>query len=39
MTGIAYNDTLTDPVLSIDDLFGNPKLKGKVTCSMTSATR
>ena len=30
-TGIAYNDTLTDPVLSIDDLFGNPKLKGKVT--------
>src|SRR5437764_14044202 len=32
MTGIAYNDTLTDPVLSIDDLFGNPKLKGKVTC-------
>jgi spermidine/putrescine transport system substrate-binding protein len=32
MTGIAYNDTLTDPVLSIDDLFGNPKLKGKITC-------
>src|SRR6476646_7324687 len=32
MTGIAYNDTLTDPVLSIDELFGNPKLKGKVTC-------
>jgi spermidine/putrescine transport system substrate-binding protein len=32
MTGIAYNDTLTDPVLSIDDLFTNPKLKGKVTC-------
>jgi spermidine/putrescine transport system substrate-binding protein len=31
-TGIAYNDKLTDPVLSIDDLFGNPKLKGKVTC-------
>jgi len=30
-TGIAYNDTLTGPVLSIDDLFGNPKLKGKVT--------
>jgi spermidine/putrescine transport system substrate-binding protein len=32
MTGIAYNDTLTDPVLSIDDLLENPKLKGKVTC-------
>lgn len=32
MTGIAYNDTLTTPVLSIDELFGNPKLKGKITC-------
>jgi spermidine/putrescine transport system substrate-binding protein len=32
MTGIAYNDKLTDPVLSIDDLFTNPKIKGKVTC-------
>ncbi|MDX6436144.1 MAG: spermidine/putrescine transport system substrate-binding protein [Gaiellaceae bacterium] len=32
MTGIAYNDTLTDPVLSIDELLENPKLKGKVTC-------
>jgi spermidine/putrescine transport system substrate-binding protein len=32
MTGIAYNDTLTDPVLSVDDLLTNPKLKGKVTC-------
>jgi spermidine/putrescine transport system substrate-binding protein len=32
MTGIAYNDTLTGPVLSIDDLLTNPKLKGKVTC-------
>jgi spermidine/putrescine transport system substrate-binding protein len=31
MSGIAYNDTLTDPVLSIDDLLENPKLKGKVT--------
>ncbi len=31
-TGIAYNDQLTAPVLSIDDLFGNPKLRGKVTC-------
>jgi len=32
MTGIAYNDTLTGPALSIDELFGNPKLKGKITC-------
>jgi spermidine/putrescine transport system substrate-binding protein len=32
MTGIAYNDTLTDPVLSVDDLLSNPKLKGKITC-------
>jgi spermidine/putrescine transport system substrate-binding protein len=31
MTGIAFNDKLTDPVLSIDDLLGNPKLKGKIT--------
>jgi spermidine/putrescine transport system substrate-binding protein len=31
-TGIAYNDKETDPVLSIDELFGNPKLKGKITC-------
>jgi spermidine/putrescine transport system substrate-binding protein len=31
MTGIAYNDKLTGPVLTIDELFGNPKLKGKVT--------
>jgi spermidine/putrescine transport system substrate-binding protein len=31
MTGIAYNDTLTDPVLSISDLLENPKLKGKIT--------
>jgi spermidine/putrescine transport system substrate-binding protein len=31
MSGIAYNDTLTDPVLSVDDLLENPKLKGKVT--------
>jgi spermidine/putrescine transport system substrate-binding protein len=31
MSGIAYNDTLTDPVLSIDDLLENPKLKGKIT--------
>ncbi len=32
MTGIAYNDTLSDPVLSVTDLLENPKLKGKVTC-------
>jgi spermidine/putrescine transport system substrate-binding protein len=31
MSGIAYNDKLTDPVLSVDDLLSNPKLKGKVT--------
>ena len=31
MTGIAYNDKLTDPVLSIDELLTNPKLKGKIT--------
>jgi spermidine/putrescine transport system substrate-binding protein len=30
-TGIAFNDKISDPVLTIDDLFGNPKLKGKVT--------
>jgi spermidine/putrescine transport system substrate-binding protein len=32
MTGIAYNDTITDPVLSVDDLLENRKLKGKITC-------
>jgi spermidine/putrescine transport system substrate-binding protein len=31
MTGIAYNEKLTDPVLTVDDLLENPKLKGKVT--------
>jgi spermidine/putrescine transport system substrate-binding protein len=31
MTGIAFNDTLTDPVLSVDELLENPKLKGKIT--------
>jgi len=30
-TGIAFNDKISDPVLSIDDLFSNPKLKGKIT--------
>ena len=32
MTGIAYNDKLSGPVLSAEDLLTNPKLKGKVTC-------
>ena len=32
MTGIAYNDSLTDPVLSVDDLLENRKLRGKITC-------
>jgi spermidine/putrescine transport system substrate-binding protein len=32
MTGIAYNDKLTDPVLTIEELLTNPKLKGKITC-------
>jgi spermidine/putrescine transport system substrate-binding protein len=31
MTGIAFNDKLTDPVLSMGDLLENKKLKGKVT--------
>jgi spermidine/putrescine transport system substrate-binding protein len=31
MTGIAYNDTLTGPVLSVSDLLENSKLKGKIT--------
>jgi len=31
MTGIAYNDKLTGPVLSVTDLLENPKLKGKIT--------
>jgi spermidine/putrescine transport system substrate-binding protein len=30
MTGIAYNEKLTSPVLTMGDLLGNPKLKGKV---------
>jgi spermidine/putrescine transport system substrate-binding protein len=32
MTGIAYNDKLTGPILSMKDLLENPKLKGKITC-------
>ena len=31
LTGIAYNDKLTDPVRTVPDLLENPKLKGKVT--------
>ena len=31
LTGIAYNDKLTDPVLTVEDLLENPKLKGKIT--------
>jgi spermidine/putrescine transport system substrate-binding protein len=31
LTGIAYNDSLTDPVLTVPDLLENPKLKGKIT--------
>ena len=31
LTGIAYNDKLTDPVLTVPDLLENPNLKGKVT--------
>jgi spermidine/putrescine transport system substrate-binding protein len=30
LTGIAYNDELTDPVLTVPDLLENPKLKGKI---------
>ena len=32
MTGIAYNKKETDPVTSIEQLFTDPALKGKVTC-------
>jgi spermidine/putrescine transport system substrate-binding protein len=31
MTGIAYNDKLTEPVLSMNKLLDDPKLKGKIT--------
>jgi len=31
LTGLAYNDKLTEPVLTVPDLLENPKLKGKVT--------
>jgi spermidine/putrescine transport system substrate-binding protein len=32
MTGIAYNDKLSDPVLTVNELLTSPKLKGKITC-------
>jgi spermidine/putrescine transport system substrate-binding protein len=32
MTGIAYNDKLSDPVLTVNELLTSPKLKGKMTC-------
>jgi spermidine/putrescine transport system substrate-binding protein len=31
MTGIAYNDQLTEPVTTVPQLLEDPKLKGKVT--------
>jgi spermidine/putrescine transport system substrate-binding protein len=31
MDGIAWNEDLTDPVTTVDQLFTDPKLKGKVT--------
>jgi spermidine/putrescine transport system substrate-binding protein len=31
LTGIAYNEKLTDPVLTVPELLENPKLKGKIT--------
>jgi spermidine/putrescine transport system substrate-binding protein len=31
MTGIAWNEDLTGPVTSIDQLLSDPKLKGKIT--------
>jgi spermidine/putrescine transport system substrate-binding protein len=31
MTGIAFNDQLTEPILSMDQLLDDKKLKGKVT--------
>jgi spermidine/putrescine transport system substrate-binding protein len=31
LTGIAHNDQLTEPVLTVPDLLENPKLKGKIT--------
>jgi spermidine/putrescine transport system substrate-binding protein len=37
MTGIAWNEKLTGPVESIEQLFEDPKLKGKVSMLMEQA--
>ena len=37
MTGIAWNEALTGPVESIEQLFEDPKLKGKVSMLMELA--
>jgi len=37
MTGIAWNEELTGPVESIEQLLGDPKLKGKVSMLMELA--
>ena len=37
MTGIAWNEELTGPVESIEQLFEDPKLKGKVSMLMELA--
>ena len=37
MTGIAWNESLTGPVDSIEQLFEDPKLKGKVSMLMEQA--
>ena len=37
MTGIAWNEDLTGPVTSIEQLFEDPKLKGKVSMLMEQA--
>ena len=37
MTGIAWNEALTGPVTSIEQLFEDPKLKGKVSLLMELA--
>jgi spermidine/putrescine transport system substrate-binding protein len=37
MTGIAWNEDLTGPVTSIEQLFEDPKLKGKVSMLMELA--
>ena len=37
MTGIAWNEKLTGPVTSIEQLFEDPKLKGKVSMLMELA--